>query len=343
MTEKLPISAKNHALDNSASRSGSLLGRGLATIQNKKSDITLLDLDSRYRQARDIYNRVIYYGWKHPRKVLLFEQIDLFESELFLLFRQPKKFECSQLTNYGWDNRFISDGQNDLFENDFLYKLQPLQLLKNVFKTFQQLASEDYGKAYFPLANMYQGKQGVKQQIDKANDYGKLAFDWCFKNLTENDAEIWGDLASMYCYGQGVSLNYEEAAFWYYKAARQGNAIAQCNLGWMYDYRTGLCESRKMAVFWYQKAAEQGLAHAQFNLGCIYEGYSSGSTNYEEAIFWYRKAAEQGHAIAQCNLGFLLCVIEGGDGEDEAVYWYQQAAKQGYVKAQEKLTELDVN
>lgn len=39
MTEKLPISAKNNALDNSESRSGSLLGRGLAEINSQRSFI----------------------------------------------------------------------------------------------------------------------------------------------------------------------------------------------------------------------------------------------------------------------------------------------------------------
>src|ERR1700683_5476371 len=54
------------------------------------------------------------------------------------------------------------------------------------------------------------------------------------------DAEAQSDLAFMYLHGNGVPLNYAEAARWYRTAADQSYAKAQTNLGSMYYYGEGV-------------------------------------------------------------------------------------------------------
>ena len=110
-----------------------------------------------------------------------------------------------------------------------------IQQLADVFAMLQQLADMGYGKAFFPLASIYQGGQGISHNIEKADYYSRLAFDWCSANQALNDPEIWRDLGSMYYHGHGVEQDDEQAVFWFRKAAEQGNADAQYYLGWIYN------------------------------------------------------------------------------------------------------------
>ena len=48
-------------------------------------------------------------------------------------------------------------------------------------------------------------------------------------------------LGQMYYYGQGIDLDFREAASWYRQAAEQGLAKAQFLLGNMYRERKGRC------------------------------------------------------------------------------------------------------
>jgi len=308
MADQLPIISGTHAVNATATASTSLIGRGLSAIQRKETGLARPELDTRYRQARDIYNRI---------------------------------------TDYGWDRRFSSDvkpnqrGQIDLIEVIQSLQLQPffdmLQQLTDVFTVFRQLADQGYGKAYFPFSNMYWGGQGISKNIEKAGYYSHLAFDWCFANQALNDPEIWMDLADLYEFGVGVESDDEQSVFWYRKAAEQGDVYAQSHLGLL---MSGSCveEEFKQATFWCRKAAEQGLAAAQCELGEMYEYDQGVEQDDEQAVFWYRKAAEQGHAKAQHNLGWMYQIGRGLEQDDEqAVFWYRKAAEQGYARAQGNL------
>ena len=304
MTDQLPIISGTRAINASATTSTSLLRRGLAAIQSQK--IVTVEQDIRYRQARDIYNRITDYGWESR-----------FEANLL-----PKRGE-----------------QFDLFEDNQLLQLQlfftKLQQLADTFIVFHQLADKGYGKAYFPLARMYWGGQGITKNIEKNDFYSYLAFDWCFSNKTLNDPEIWMDLGWMYEDGRGVEQDDEAAVFWYEQAVGQGHAIAQCNLGWMYEYGRGVKQDDEQAVFWYEQAAGQGHARAQCNLGGIYQYGRGVEQDDEQAVFWYEQAAGQGYASAQCNLGWMYQYGRGVEQDDEpAVFCYEQAAGQGHVRAQ---------
>lgn len=59
MADNLPVLKANQDLAIDKPASSSLLGRGLVAIQQKQ--IAIADQDRRYRQARDIYDRIAGY------------------------------------------------------------------------------------------------------------------------------------------------------------------------------------------------------------------------------------------------------------------------------------------
>ena len=109
-------------------------------------------------------------------------------------------------------------------------------------------------------------------------------------------------LGYMYCQGQGVQQDYQQAVQWYRKAAEQGDAQAQNNLGILYDNGQGVTKDDQQAKQWYQKAAEQGDARGQYGLGAMYANGLGVKKDYQQARLWLQKAADQGHADAQTIL-----------------------------------------
>lgn len=304
MTEQLPIIHKTGAIDKKATGSCSLLGRGLAAIQHKETGVVLADLDSRYQQARDIYNRVTDYG-------------------------EESRFKVELLPT-----------QEELLKEPLLKHLQPfynlMKQLADVFAVFQELANQGYGRAYLPLSNMYRGGQGIHEDIEKALYYSRLAFNWYFNNQISDDLETWNDLGWIYKTGRGVEQDYRQAGFWYSKAAKRGHSDAQYNLGWICACGHGVEQDDEQAVFWYLKAAEQCHARAQYTLGWTYQ-YECEDDD-ELAVFWYKESAELGHASAQLSLGCMYqngCGVE--DNDEQAVFWYSKAAVQGDKEAQDNL------
>ncbi|WP_019864991.1 tetratricopeptide repeat protein [Methylovulum miyakonense] len=347
MADQLPIIQTARHVTVADKKSTTLLGRGLAAIQSQK--LAIVEQDKRYRQARDIYNRITDYGY-------------------------TSRFDCQLMPKLSV--------QADLFE---VNRLQPfygmLQQLADVYKVFQQLADEGYGKAYFPLACMFNGGQGISKDDEKHDYYSKLAFDWYFANQALDDLEVWTDLGWMYdhfneveqddentlSYCNFIEKNHENAPIniwewyetngqpedyeyrtvglamrWYRQAADRSYARAQYNVGFTYENNPESLEDFDVAVLWYREAAEQGYAAAQCNLGSMYlYGCGMEQADDNEAIFWFQKAAEQGHADAQFSLGLIY---ENGYGVeqdfDKAIFWYQKAAEQGCANAQYNLGNI---
>ena len=304
MADQLPIICRTRAVNATATPSTSLIGRGLSAIQRKETGIARTELEARYKQARDIYNRITNYGLED-------------------------RFDFWAMPNQG--------EQFDLFEDN---QMQPfftmLQQLADVFTVFKQLADQGYGKAYSPLASMYWRGQGIRENIDKADYYSRLAYDWCFASQALDDPEIWRDLSQICENGRGIEHDDEQSVFWIQYAAEQGYLWAQCTLGWMYEYGKDVEQNDEQAVFWYRKAAEQGYIEAQYHLGLMYE--DSSEQDDEQAVFWNRKAAEQGHADAQAHLAWCYAFAEGVEQDDkQAIFWLLKADEQGNVQAQNNL------
>lgn len=83
-----------------------------------------------------------------------------------------------------------------------------------------------------------------------------------FKAVDE-DARALYMIGVIYEKGQGVAIDYAEAAQWYRKAADKGNSAAQYRLGRLYERGSGVEQNREEAVNWYKKSARQGYVDAK--------------------------------------------------------------------------------
>jgi hypothetical protein len=62
MTENLPTLGASRKVAVTVSRSNSLIGRGLTSIQSGAYTLAIADRDAIYRKARDAYNRILGDG-----------------------------------------------------------------------------------------------------------------------------------------------------------------------------------------------------------------------------------------------------------------------------------------
>lgn len=178
----------------------------------------------------------------------------------------------------------------------------------SAFKIFQQLSDENYGKAYYPRYLLYQTRLVIEEGHKNAIHFIRLAFDWCFANQTNQDAELWCDLGCLYYSG----ILHDE-------------------------------KNDELSVYWLRKAAEQNNAEAQWRLACKYETGKGVKQNKEQAVHWWIKAAEQGNPIAQGALGRYLFRLGDKQSDTQAMYWLGKAANQGNTIAQNTLRDLDID
>ena len=62
----------------------------------------------------------------------------------------------------------------------------------------------------------------------------------------------------MYYSGQGVPVDYVQAAKWFETAAKQRNTMAQYNLACLYYHGMGVEKDINNACFWLQEAIQHG-------------------------------------------------------------------------------------
>lgn len=89
------------------------------------------------------------------------------------------------------------------------------------------------------------------------------SFSDVLRRAQNGDAQSQFRVGAMYALGEGVRLDYSEAAEWLYKAAVQGHSSAQTLLGMFYEYGKGVDQDYYEALTWYQRAAENGNEFAQ--------------------------------------------------------------------------------
>lgn len=213
------------------------------------------------------------------------------------------------------------------------YRFEPKRpVFFSTLKIFQELADEKYGKAYYPLSCLYDTNRDNEESQERAHLFAQLAFDWCYANRDNQDAELWGDLGNMYLHGDGVEENVEKAALWHRKAAEHGYAESQFELGHSHAFGIGVPEDGKEVEKWWRLAAEQGHAMALINLATTYEhGQDGVPQNYEEAAKWYRVAAERGDYSAQSALCKMYVAGRGVPQDyEEAEKLFKQLLDRGY-------------
>jgi TPR repeat protein len=95
------------------------------------------------------------------------------------------------------------------------------------------------------------------------------AFRMFLRAAIGGNAEAQFSLAVCYRDGNGIPLNYKEAARWFRMAAEQGHAEAQYSLGNCYRLGHGVPYDYAEAIQWFGRAAERGDADARFAMEVI--------------------------------------------------------------------------
>lgn len=161
--------------------------------------------------------------------------------------------------------------------------------------------------------------------------------------MAENgNASAQHDLAAFYIVGaEGVSKDYQKAAYWFDKAAQNGVSNAAYNLGVLYHQGLGVEQDLQKALQWYGIAASDNHAEAQYNLGiAAIEGVGT-KYNPAEATLHFEKAAQNGVVEAAYNLGLIYeNGLLGSPNPAEALMWYKAAADAGNKEALAALNQL---
>jgi len=123
----------------------------------------------------------------------------------------------------------------------------------------------------------------------------------------DGDTEAQFELGARHAAGDGVALDWVQAASWFRKAAGAGMGRAQHNLGVLYERGRGVEADQREAVRWYERAAAQGFAASQYNLGAAYARGIDGAPDLAQAVAWLERAAEQ---LPQGNVA-LAEIFEG--------------------------------
>lgn len=119
-------------------------------------------------------------------------------------------------------------------------------------------------------------------------------FEETLKAAEQGDINAQFLLGVMYHDGQGVRLDYNQAAFWLIKAAELGSSSAQHNIGIMYFKGQGITQDYNQAAYWITKSAEQGVAESQGILGLMYYNGEGVPKNFKLAYVWLYLASAQG-------------------------------------------------
>lgn len=140
-----------------------------------------------------------------------------------------------------------------------------------------------------------------------------------------------------YAEGDGVPVNYAEAAKWFHLAAQKGHTEAQENLGVMYANGRGVTQDYAEAVLWYEKAAKSGNPEVQAELGDIYFFGRGGMKDHRRAKQWYEMAAVNGIPRAQFNLGLMYANGHGTSVDYVKAYTWLTAAAQFPILAEKAI------
>ncbi|KAF9102468.1 hypothetical protein BGX27_010983 [Mortierella sp. AM989] len=147
------------------------------------------------------------------------------------------------------------------------------------------------------------------------------------------------ELGVKFYHGDGVDVNYAEAAERFRKAASMGYSKAQHVLGRMYQNGDSILRDYTKAKEWLQKAVDQGYAPSQNSLGISYRDGGEGvPQDYRRALELFQAAAEQGYSRAYANLGEMYLQGLGvAQNNEEAIRCYCEAAERGLATAQVKM------
>lgn len=150
------------------------------------------------------------------------------------------------------------------------------------------------------------------------------AMKWLTKSSNQGNSNAQFNLAIMYRDGEGCTVNYQQALYWFKKAAENSTPRKEAcgEVGKLYQYGLGVAKDISIAMSWYKKGANMGDIYCMDYVGRIYR--DSGDMN--QALMWFRMGADAGNEECACYVYYLL---EDSDLKTALVY-LKKSADGGY-------------
>lgn len=318
--ENLPAKLAAQGLTASVEKRGSLVARGMAAVWVNKQYALTRNSDARYRQAREVYNRLTddglgsWFGYKE-REAPLTEALNTF---LQLAAEGYGKAYFPLSTLYRGEQSI----QGNPAQAERYHKLAFDWLYANQLKNDPEIWN-DLGKLYLTSA-------------DDRNNNLSMAFRWFLEAANMGNANAMWHI-SMHDFGwHALMPEGTNSLYWQIKAAKAGHEAAQRGLEQQHEH--GDLESKiddEQVFDWYVWSAEQGRLWAQLFLAEAFRFGDLIGQDDEQAAHWYMQAATQGEPQAQLQLGKIYWEGRGVEQDDEqAEYWLEKSAEQGDPEAQ---------
>ena len=185
--------------------------------------------------------------------------------------------------------------------------------LKKAFRFYKKAARKNSpGGLYKTALFLHDGTAG-KAQPKKALAYMQRAAE-------KGSTSAQHFLALSYTEGetQGITQDYQKAAYYWQKLAEKADPTACFNLGYLYYYGYGVPKDLRRAFEWDLCAAQGGLAEGQFQVGQAYLNAEGVAADWAKGLQWLEEAAAQGYGPALEKLKSVsYYVYQGPDVEQE--------------------------
>lgn len=360
-TENLPSKLAAQSLASAAGKPGNLVARGMfAVLANKQQVLTKIN-NARYRQAREVYDRLTDdgYSWRDGHLKSDASLIEALETLLQLADEGYGKAYFPLSTLCTLQNLYLGEASI----KDMLVKAERFH--KPAFDWLHANEHLNEPEIWHDLGALYVGNDADQaiHWFQKAADVGDVRSMWglsgAYEYLEECDqARYWQinaaeaghenaqvGLKVQHDHGE-LDIDDEQVFNWYVWSAESGHVWAQLFLAEAYRYGGGnpdghghgVDQDEVEAVHWYMQAANQGEYHAQLQLGKMFwEGrleVGGVEPDDAQAKHWLEKCAENGDPESQYELGLFLFERGDGDQQERAAQMVQRSSDQGYGPAQ---------
>lgn len=197
------------------------------------------------------------------------------------------------------------------------------------------LAKQWYNKAAEKLPQAFVALGFIDETVD--DNYAQALKNY-EQAASQGDAFGQYNLALMYQYGKGVSVDYQKAKALYTQASDKGLDLAMNQLGGMYYYGLGQEKNDQEALSWYKKAAALGNGNALYALGLFSETGVATKIDFPDAIKYYQEASKLGNEKAMLALARMYHYGQGVEKDHKAsAELYQRLADRQNAYAQYQL------
>lgn len=117
------------------------------------------------------------------------------------------------------------------------------------------------------------------------------------KTIISRLRDFFAERGDLYYQGEGHSVNYAKATFYFRVASLLGDAYSAFRLGYIYENGLGCKVDCQKALKELQKAVSRGDIDSMVCIGDLYRNGKLGEPAIDAALYWYHKSANYGHAF----------------------------------------------